>query len=115
MRVEMKASEVLLKAADAIRERGHAKHMLVDLDTGGMCLSGAISFAISDNPEAGAVPTAADRMGDVAAVLGLEGGWWDAAAWNNEDSRRPSEVIAALDAAAVVALQEEGIEPEDVF
>ena len=101
------------RASAALLERGHCKRMLESRDGGPVCLSGAVRIGVAGHPRA-ANSEIADRMDDVAVVLGV-GGKSDAVGWNDRAETSREQVVAALDAAAVVALQEEGIEPEDVL
>lgn len=104
---------VFRKAADVLLERGLAKWTLEDAN-GAVCLSGALRCVATGSPR-GSVEQIFDQMCYVAEVVGLGRSEWDAVSWNNESSRTAAEVIQALDAAYVVALQEEGVEPGDVL
>lgn len=95
-------AELLRKAADLMRKRGHAKHRLED-SRGRVCLFGAISLAICGNPE-GMPNRAYTLLGRIerylARKLGTNVNLFDAVEWNNMTSRRGAEVIAALRGAA---------------
>jgi len=109
----MKASEVLLKAADFMASRGHCKGTFEREPGGALCLAGAIQLAAwgDANHWNGFSDDITARVAEV-----IDGADYVAAIrWNNEPLTTAGQVIAALDAAAIVALQEEGIEPEDVL
>lgn len=106
------SAAVFRRAADAMAAKGHVRCLFVDVD-GRMCLAGAVQFAHHGDPLRWNAESDA-LVGDVAELLGFER-YYEAIAWNNEPDRKPSDVIAALDAAYIVALQEEGLEPGDVL
>lgn len=108
----MKASEVLRKAGDVLRERGWNRWWFYDRvnGTGSVCLLGACHVAtngIPDSHSALEVPGLLDAL-DVPT----DG---KRAFWNDAPGRTAAEVMIALDAAYVIALQGEGIEPDDVL
>jgi hypothetical protein len=112
----VKASEVYAKAAEELLKRGHAKRTLED-DYGGVCIAGAINCGAHGDAmwrfvstDGWSPVTTGTFIDGVSAVVGEY-----AIGWNNRDERTPDEVVAALDAARVLALQEEGTEPEDVL
>lgn len=107
------AGRVLLKAADLIRERGHAKEVFEN-GAGNLCLHGAINKAVTGNPYymSGDDPIWVEATERVAGMLfervypGAESraftdfsGHW-ASRWNNAPERSADEVIAALTEAA---------------
>lgn len=115
----MRASGVFLKAGSVMKERGHARNILVN-DHGAVCVSGAVRCALVDSPNGWSdeVPFLLDR---VAHVVGLASddenpmlGNSNIVDWNNYNASG-EQVIAALDAAAVVALQEEGVDLDSFF
>src|SRR4051812_26317426 len=99
--------ETLLRAADVIREHGLAKFTQHDWKTGGVCLHGALSFALTGRPWANpqlpaycAAESAVHRhMLAVGAVAVIRSGR-DSATWNNDESRTAEDVIAILEGAA---------------
>lgn len=107
----MKASEVFAKAADELIKRGHAKYSLCD-SRGRVCVAGALNLVVHGRPDWDVYGTDATPFVDglLSYVVGR-----DPIVWNNEDERTQAEVVAALDAAHIIALQEEGVEPEDVL
>jgi hypothetical protein len=100
----VKTSEVLRKAGDVLRERGWCQFRLED-DAGRVCLRGAVLSANGD-----AAYNHEEQL--LRASTGVE---CFGADWNDLPSRTAAEAAIALDAAYVLALQEEGIEPEDVL
>lgn len=90
--------EVLLKAADALEQRGHAKFRLVDGD-GKMCIAGAINSVQGEHrPEIWPYP---DRSYDLLQlvgnkVLGPKATAPDVIHWNNQRERTGAEVVQAL-------------------
>lgn len=120
----MKTSEVLWKAANLLKTKGHCKRLLAR-DAGGMpvpfsspdaasyCARGAVMAADSAWSEIEACDAVLDT------VIDAPGLWDDSAGriinWNNADERTADEVIIAFDAAYVLALQEEGIDPAEVL
>ena len=100
--------EVFKRAADIIAKHGHFKGTYHG-DNGESCVLGALTDAL------GKPWTAEDKwfpfVRDVEATAGTD----YIVAWNDAPERTAGEVIAALDAAAVVAMQEAGLEPEDVL
>ena len=104
----MRASEVLRKAGDVLRERGWCQGDFGDA-AGRVCVYGCIGVAINGVPE--------DQEGSRPYSHYLEAAvdsiW--AEIWNDKTGRTEDDARVALDAAYVMALQEEGIEPEDVL
>lgn len=113
----MKTSEVLRKAGDLLRERGWIQGSYSD--AGRFCAVGAADSVAGDalgrrDPEANLLlQTVADDFpyperypGDIAGSM---------LRWNDRPRRTLDEVLAATDAAYVLALQVEGIEPGDVL
>jgi hypothetical protein len=109
----MKASEVLLKAAGLMSTRGHCKGAFEREPGGALCLAGAIQLAAHGDANRWAGAT--DEITDLVAEVIDREHYIAAIQWNNDATTTEGQVIAALDAAAVVALQEEGLEPEDVL
>ena len=110
----MKASEVFAKAAEATVRYGNVKHTRRE-PTGEMCMMGAVAFAATGNPWSGCfgvdgsdVVKACEPFIRAATDGGL-------AEWNDRSDVTEADVIAALDAAYVMALQAEGVEPGDVL
>lgn len=100
-------SEVLRKAGDVLRRQGFGQGFKSDRGTGPVCLRGAIGIAAQCDPYAD------NWIGFLDMVTsGEETG---IVAWNDNHARTATEAQIALDAAYVLALQEEGIEPEDVL
>jgi hypothetical protein len=110
----MKASEVLLKSAKLLKTVGHCKnHVAIrsdgtptrddDPSAAAFC---AIGVLLKVNRSCHGEP-----RDTIDRVLGGE----YIITWNNAENRTADEVIQAFDAAAVVAMQEEGQEPEDVL
>lgn len=110
----MQLSEIYLKAANVIRTNGHHKGAYCAIPASGfdfapasyerpVCAVGALSVAVTGRP----VPVAdevdpiivdfASRMfgpvNEAAAVVRI-------AAWNDDDNRTPTDVIAAFEQAA---------------
>lgn len=103
----MKASDVLRRAGDISRERGWRSGGLTNV-AGQVCAIGSLQLA-----EHGEFKAAGDTLLEaLRAPLGPE---VSIAIWNDEPGRTHAEVLIALDAAYVLALQSEGIEPEDVL
>lgn len=102
----MKTSEVLRKAGDMLRERGWFQGWFVS-DDGAVCLAGACNRAFAEPVKT----TPSEIFLPIETVLdGMP-----VAVWNDDPQRRLEEVLEAVDAAYVLALQEEGVEPEDVL
>lgn len=105
--------QTLLKAADVIRRRGHAKRVLEDT-AGGVCIMGAINVALHNDasyaPNIPAALEAGSKMSDYISRMGWavrpdyyfgEPELQAAVNWNNALERTKEEVIATLEAAAV--------------
>jgi hypothetical protein len=107
----VKTSEVLRKAGDVLRERGWHQGWFYNRETGAVCVLGACHLAVSGCPDSNA---AIQFLGPLDTVIdaSLGGG---RAFWNDAEGRTADDAIQALDAAYVLALQEEGIEPGDVL
>lgn len=90
---------LLLKAADEMERRGHAKHTLCDR-SGGVCLLGAINAAETGDPYDGHGTSRAREL--LADHLG--GSIGDAVGWNNSHATPGEKVISALRAAAMHGL-----------
>lgn len=125
----MKTSDVLRGAANLLKTKGHCKGSLaltrhglptspINPRAASLCARGAIcaalgtgNFYISSGER-----SAAEDVVLVTAGLPPPGfGCDEIVHWNNADARAADEVISAFDAAYVLALQEEGTEPEDVL
>jgi hypothetical protein len=106
-------SQILRKAGDVLRERGWNRGWFVSQLTGGVCLIGACNVAVDGDPKghgtANKMPEILDLLDAVTGPLSRR------ATWNDAEDRTADEVCVALDAAYVLALQEEGIDPEDVL
>lgn len=97
----MRTSDVLRKAGDVLRERGWCAGYM-EGPSGGHCAYGAIAVANDSTPDA-------RNPGDVE----LEDIVGDVFGFNDAPGRTAAEVMHALDAAYVLALQEEGEDPAD--
>ena len=92
-------AELLRKAADIMKKRGHAKHELQD-DKGRVCLLGALAAAVSGDPHDFASKRPERLLGYVAEYLTrklrkrING--YGAVDWNNEPTTKINDVIAAL-------------------
>lgn len=100
---------MFLKAGEGLRKHGHAKGVNRN-QKGAMCVAGAIRYALTGDAYAGHTENY-PRQDDLATVIDTE----NIVEWNDASARTTADVVFALDAAAVVALQEEGVEPEDVL
>lgn len=109
----MKASDVLRGAAELLVTKGWCRgaaardalgnHVMVDSpEARRFCALGAICRA--EGPR--------DSSADMTLSIVLGGYITD---WNDRLDRKQGDVVAAMDAAYVLALQEEGLEPEDVL
>lgn len=94
--------EKLRKAASIMKERGHARYQLEDLD-GKVCLMGAINCALYRDPIKWTKTS--DRLRTAVEVYLARKFKWrrGAVEWNNHIDREGSEVIAALRGAARIA------------
>jgi hypothetical protein len=134
----MKDSEVLKAVADLFKKTGHAKGKLATDETGDsyfspndkravtFCLRGGIMKVCGLNDDMNGfdkvqefesnyiIPAMSDKDIDRArrncycdsdSVVGF----------NNDESTTTDDLVTLLDAAHILALQSEGIEPEDVF
>lgn len=104
----MKASGVLRKAGDVLRERGWTRGVAGNHPySTSLCLMGAINVARER------YMGCYDQNGlESLRLMTGEFGVWQ---FNDAPGRTAAEVMHALDAAYVLALQEEGVEPEDVL
>ncbi len=108
-------SEVLLKAADLIEQRGHTKHIRVD-DKGSMCLLGAIAVAqghdigYSLGMRGGDTELTYEAAETIVNTLGIMVGLRDirgiAVDWNNAPKRTAQEVIDVMRLAARTKVKE---------
>jgi hypothetical protein len=105
----MRASEMYLRAGDIIRERGHYKGWYSDANTGRCCLLGACNVVMNGQ--------ANDSRNILRNTSSLDDVLLTSApcAWNDAPGRTEAEVLIALDAAFVLALQEEGEDLDEVF
>lgn len=100
----MKTSDVLRKAGDVLRERGWCQFLANNFD-GSHCVLGALWNVTKS--------TSGSDAEDILDVITL--GHASIADWNDADGRTADDAAIALDAAYVLALQCEGIDPEDVL
>lgn len=112
-------SEILAKAADVMRERGHVKLYLEKFNGGPVCLVGAINVATHDRA---AWPNDDDDTARVRALARIVGEFVDdhndgyasmgtlaVVDWNNRPERTADEVIEALECAASAAASDEEV------
>lgn len=105
----MKTSEALRKAGDLLRAAGWCKNEYGSLP-GPVCAVGAIQSAGYGE----AMYYARLALGSVCHD-DLGDGTGAALRFNDAHERSADEVLVAMDAAYVLTLQEEGVEPEDVL
>jgi len=98
----MKTSEVLRKAGNVLRKRGWCQGQYRN-DDGAVCILGATLAG----PYRPLDPWMSEEWSLLATVTGVHDGD-TAAVWNDKPGRTAAEVMHALDAAYVLALQEEG-------
>lgn len=88
--------DLVLKAADLIEERGHAKEWYCNQD-GALCIMGALSVAFQDSDHRVSQVVSAVRWG---AGLGVHVGGghhtMDIIRWNDAPSRVKDDVVTAL-------------------
>lgn len=101
LRQEDEVAGVLRRAAQIIRERGHAKMALED-KRGGVCFFGALNVARTGvakwvGPNSGGTDAYPDAL---RSLLKEKRGLAEWADWNNAPERTAAEVIAALEGAA---------------
>lgn len=84
-------SDILLRAAELIGERGWAQGALADAETGGLCLRGAMKLASNEAH----VPTMFVAMAFNQWLLANEG-TADVPGWNDEPCRSAEDVVLAL-------------------
>jgi hypothetical protein len=101
----LKTSDVLRKAGDVLRERGWCQFRPRSSD-GASCAYGAIFDGANEQTADYDAGTNALRSVVFDEMISI---------WNDTPGRTAAEVMHALDAAYVLALQEEGIEPGDVL
>lgn len=106
----MKTSDVLRRAGDISRERGWCQGWFNN-ESGAVCAWGGMNLA-SGAERATQCITPRETMDWFAMVVDSPD-WTHS--WNDTLGRTHAEVLIALDAAYVLALQEEGIEPEHVL
>jgi len=110
----VKTSEVLLLAGDVLRERGWRQGWF-GFPVGPMCMLGACNFAIDGRPDGHAAVDTMPEVLDVLDVVTTQDAEGRRAIWNDSPQRTKDDVLAALDAAYVLALQEEGADLDEVF
>ena len=114
---DVPASVALERAAALIAEKGWTQGVTARDVTGcpvhsssdravSFCVVGAV--CLKGQPRVGEVHPA---FAFIETVIGCSG----VAGWNDEIERTKHDVVTALDAAYVVALQADGLEPEDVL
>jgi hypothetical protein len=106
----VKTSEVLRKAGDVLREHGWCQFVAYS-PAGARCALGAINDGSRGTP--GFYDAAKAILRE--EVLDLTSSGQIGNGWNDIPGRTVDEVLVAMDAAYVLALQEEGVEPEDVL
>jgi hypothetical protein len=107
----VKAYEVFYRAGDILRKRGWHKGWFSNTN-GNVCAQGACNAAVDGEPGSHSAGVRPDLNCLIRAATGYEFGL---PSWNDAPSRTQAEVEVALDAAFILALQEDGIEPEDVL
>ncbi len=110
---EPRASEVLAGAARLLLEKGWCQGTYArrrgkdiwygDASADSFCVSGAIMRAEGD-----------EDSGDARDLLDIACGEFRVD-YNDAPERTRDDVVTAIDAAYILALQEEGVEPEDVL
>lgn len=99
------ASEVYLRAAKLLKERGHIKYLSSDR-RGRMCLGGAIAMAQNGNPDNWIGVTLLSPVADFLIEHGdtfkpgarrIHDAGWIISTWNNDPTRTSDEVIALLE------------------
>lgn len=107
----MKTSEVLRKAGDVLRERGWCQGGRAK--EGRFCVVGAVEVArtgiISPYSSGGASQAYRDPALSFLPVP------FSADSFNDHSGTTAKDVLITMDAAYVLALQEEGVEPGDVL
>lgn len=89
-------TDILLRAADLIADRGWAQGSLADAETGGLCLRGAMKVAANEAQ----VPTTFVAMAFNQWLLANEG-TADVPGWNDEPCRSAEDVMLALKRCAI--------------
>lgn len=108
----MKTSEVLRKAGDVLRKRGWGQHRYGNNDGGPRCVMGAVLVAAGKQSLDDDSIVRESRLALADLVESTSG---SPAQWNDTAGRTVDEVLTAMDAAYVLTLQLEGIEPGDVL
>jgi len=101
-------AKILRNAASVLEERGHAKGVLGDRKTGGVCLLGAIHVAVTGEPW---WPSNASDLHRSTELLGIVSKHLcrklktnfderEAVRWNNARKTKAAEVVALLNSAA---------------
>jgi hypothetical protein len=107
----VKTSEVLRKAGDVLRERGWCQQYREH--EGSHCLVGAVEMARKGTISPFSTQESSLAYRDPAlSFLPIEE---SVDSFNDRTGRTREDVLVTLDAAYVLALQEEGLEPEDVL
>jgi hypothetical protein len=97
----MTPKEILLGAAQNLRELGHCKGQFQN-DAGCVCAVGAIRLAASGSVyHSNESATEATRI--LRRVVGHHGEFGTIPEWNDDPERTPEEVIAAFEKAAELA------------
>ena len=104
----MKTSRALFGAGDVLRAGGWCQCRYTDGKS--FCVLGAIAEAVGVDPST-AIPAFAEPRSFLALVTETR----QPSVWNDEQERTASDAMFALDAAYVLALQEEGIDPAEVL
>jgi hypothetical protein len=89
----MNTKDVLLSAAQILRERGHCKRTFVD-EQGRCCAVGALGEVVGVSKE-----EIDKALKHLRSTLGVP----NVAVWNDEEARTADEVIKALEKAAEVS------------
>ncbi len=116
----MKTSDVLRKAGDVLRRRGWQNDGGWSSDGGALCAWAALceaggrdAYGTEALEERGLVELVACTPDQMRLYKRL--GYNALPTWNDAKGRTAAEVMHAIDAAYVLALQEEGVEPWEVL
>lgn len=104
----MKTSEVLRKAGDVLRARGWCQREFEN-EAGALCAYGAIREVVGVSGSGIWTPF----VEEFDLVVETPGVFMPL--WNDAATRTADEVLVAMDAAYVLRLQVEGVEPGDVL
>lgn len=105
----MKTSDQLRRAAASAKRLNHCKHTFFEGEwetPTACCIRGALILSSGRGFE---TPEAKELVREVVGCVNIEAGF------NDKPSTTKDDVVQALDAAYILALQEEGVEPEDVL